>query len=77
VRALPIEVMVDKALKLLKSRRVEHIGQERFNVVGDHGTYNVVRSIDGKISCNCPGFISRGRCSHATAVQILAIRKQK
>jgi len=63
--------MVEKARKLLKSGRVERIDEERYNVVGDHGTYTVVQTYDGKITCNCPGFMSKGKCSHSTAVIIL------
>ena len=63
--------MIEKAQKLFKAGRVERIGPNRFNVVGDHGTYNVVQAPDGRISCSCPGFRSRGRCSHSAAVMIM------
>jgi hypothetical protein len=63
--------MIDKALKLIATGRVERLGPQRFNVVGDHGTYNVVRAPNGSVSCSCPGFRSRGRCSHSEAVKIM------
>jgi hypothetical protein len=71
--------MIEKALKLLRTGRVERLDQRRFNVIGNHGTYSVVRNNEGKVSCNCPGFQSRGRCSHSSAVFILtkpSIRKK-
>ncbi len=63
--------MIEKAKRLVEAGRVERIGPNRFNVVGDHGTYNVVKAPDGRISCSCPGFRSRGRCSHSAAVMIM------
>ncbi len=68
---MPLDAMIEKAQRLLKAGRVERIGPQRFNVVGDHGTYNVVQAPDGRISCSCPGFRSRGRCSHSAAVMIM------
>ena len=62
------ERLVEKAEKLLKSGRVEKLGGGKYNVVGDHGTYIVVQNYDGKLSCNCLGFLRRGKCSHSTAV---------
>jgi len=75
LRVLPIEIMVDKALKLLKSGRVERLDGDRYNVVGNHGTYSVVVR-GGRVMCNCPGFQSRGKCSHSSAVTILRTRKR-
>lgn len=68
---MSIEAMIDKALKLIAAGRVERLGPQRFNVVGDHGTYNVVQAPNGSVSCSCPGFRSRGRCSHSEAVKIM------
>ena len=69
--------MIEKAKKLLDSGRVERLSHERFNVVGDHGTYTVVRTHDGKVSCTCQGFLTKGRCSHTAAVVILFLQKRK
>jgi len=63
--------MIEKALRLLRSGRVEFVDGERYNVIGDHGTYTVVLTYDGKVTCNCLGFLSRGRCSHSAAVIML------
>ena len=68
---MPLDAMIDKAMRLVKARRVERLDEGRFNVIGDHGTYFVVRTPDGKISCSCPGFQSRGQCSHSAAVMIM------
>jgi hypothetical protein len=68
---LPIDKLVEKAEKLLKTGRVENLSFGTFNVIGDHGTYIVVQDYEGKVSCNCPGFVKNGRCSHSTAVLIL------
>ena len=75
MRAMPLEAMVDKALRLVKAGRVERLDGEWFNVIGDHGTYTVAQARDGRVSCNCPGFQSRGRCSHSAAVLILTRRR--
>jgi len=60
--------MVEKAQRLVRSGRVERISHDHFNVVGDHGTYAVVINPGGRLTCNCPGFQSKGRCSHTAAV---------
>lgn len=60
--------LLEKAEKLLKSSRVEALGEGKYNVVGDHGTYIVFQDYNGKISCNCLGFLRRGKCSHSIAV---------
>jgi beta-galactosidase beta subunit len=44
--------VVEKAEKLLKNGRVEALGEGKYNVIGDHGTYIVVQNYDGTISCN-------------------------
>lgn len=63
--------MVEKAIRLVERRRVEPIGGDRYNVIGDHGIYTVAVTLDGKVSCTCPGFKSKGMCSHSAAVIIL------
>ena len=68
---LPLDAMIEKAQRLLKGGRVEHLGGGRFNVIGDHGTYSVVRNQEGEVRCSCPGFSTRGRCSHSAAVILL------
>jgi len=74
---MPLEKLFEKAEKLLKSRRVEPLGQGVYNVIGDHGTYTVAQDYSGKVSCNCPGFMKNRRCSHATAVMILTTPQGK
>jgi predicted nucleic acid-binding Zn finger protein len=74
---LSLDRIVDKARKLLESGKVERLDTGLFNVVGDHGTYIVAESYDGKISCNCPGFVKKGKCSHSAAVKILKTRTRK
>ncbi|MEM2889306.1 MAG: SWIM zinc finger family protein [Candidatus Bathyarchaeia archaeon] len=68
---MSIDKMIKKAYDLIQKRKVEHIGEGTYNVVGEHGTYTVAQKIDGEINCNCPGFIRRGRCSHSLAVLML------
>jgi hypothetical protein len=63
--------MIQKAYNLIEKRKVEGIGDELYNVVGDHGTYTVARKINGTVNCNCPGFLRRRRCSHSLAVMML------
>ena len=74
--ALYVELMIDKALKLLEAGRVERLDDDRYNVIGNHGTYNVVAR-DGKVTCTCQGFQSRRRCSHSSAVTILRSRRKQ
>ncbi len=74
---MPLDKLVEKAEKLLKSRRVEPLGQGIYNVVRNHGTYTVVQDYGGKVSCNCPGFMRNRKCSHATAVIILTTPQGK
>ena len=73
--ALSVEVMIDKALRLIESGRVERLDGDRFNVIGNHGTYNVVAR-DGKVTCTCQGFQIRRQCSHSSAVTILLSRRK-
>ena len=77
VSDLPLDTMVEKAQRLLESGKVERLDTGSFNVVGDHGTYVVVETYDGKINCNCPGFIKKGKCSHSVAVEILKARSKR
>ena len=49
---MPVERIIEKARKLLEAGKVERLDIGLFNVVRDHGTYVVVESFDGKISCN-------------------------
>lgn len=75
---MSLDRMIEKARKLLESGRVEYLGSGQYNVVGDHGTYAVAQDYKGKITCSCPGFRSRGKCSHSTAVIMLTrIKKSK
>lgn len=62
------ERLLKKAEKLINSGRVEFLGEGKFNVIGDHGTYIVIQRFDGQISCNCLGFLRRKKCSHSLAV---------
>jgi len=68
---LPLSRMIEKAYELIRGGRIEEIGDGVYNVIGEHGTYIVVRSIDGSVTCNCPGFTSKRRCSHSLAVMML------
>ena len=71
---MAVDRMVEKAEKLIQQKRVQQIDNDRYNVVGDHGTYTVARSLEGKLVCNCPGFKNNGRCSHQTAVLLLTTK---
>ena len=74
---MPVSRLKEKASKLLESGRVETLSEGVFNVIGDHGTYTVVKDYTGKVSCDCPGFLAKGKCSHATAVIMLTESKRK
>lgn len=69
--------MIEKAWSLIKSGRVERISEDSWSVVGDHGTYTVTVDYEGTVTCNCPGFRSRRRCSHSAAVIILTKLKRR
>jgi len=69
------DIMHEKARKLVESRRVEFLGNGVYNIIGDHGTYTVSIDYQGKISCNCPGYLTKGICSHGTAVEMLKHRR--
>jgi len=73
---MPVDRMVEKAKKLLDSGRVERLNGGHYNVVGNHGTYSVVMNNKGEVRCNCPGFRSRGRCSHSLAVILLTMKRR-
>ncbi|MEM1562336.1 MAG: hypothetical protein QXE73_02875 [Candidatus Bathyarchaeia archaeon] len=68
---MPLDRMIKKAYELICGRRIERIDEDTFNVIGVHGTYTVVRGVDGSISCSCAGFLTRKRCSHSLAVMML------
>ena len=76
---MPQYKLIEKAEKLLKSGRVEALGGGKYNVVGDHGTYIVVKNHNDMLSCNCLGFLRKGKCSHSTAVLLLnkTLRKKR
>jgi hypothetical protein len=73
---LPVDRMIEKARRLIRSGRIEYTGDGLYNVIGDHGTYTLARKIDGTVSCSCPGFIKKKRCSHSLAV-ILSFRGRR
>ncbi len=68
--------LFEKARKLAESSRIEFLGNGVYNVVGDHGTYTVAEDFGGSISCNCQGFLTKRRCSHALAVMLLGKKKR-
>jgi predicted nucleic acid-binding Zn finger protein len=74
---MPINRLFEKAKKLVESHRVESLDQGIYNVIGDHGTYTVVQDYTGKLSCSCPGFMEKAKCSHVEAVMILTSMKRK
>jgi hypothetical protein len=74
---MPVDRLFEKAKRLVESNRVESLGQGVYNVIGDHGTYTVVQDYTGKLSCSCPGFMKKAKCSHVTAVIILAKGKRR
>jgi hypothetical protein len=74
---MPVNRLYEKAKRLVESRRVEPLGQGVYNVIGDHGTYTVVQDYTGKLSCICPGFMKKAKCSHITAVIILTKIKKR
>jgi hypothetical protein len=69
--------MHEKAIKLAQSGRVENLGNGAYNVIGDHGTYTVMQDYTGKLSCNCPGYLQKGRCSHVEAVTLLTSHRRQ
>ncbi len=71
------DVLYEKAVKLAQSGRVEFLDNGVYNVIGDHGTYTVALDHTGKLSCNCPGFMQKGACSHVTAVSIVTRNRRR
>ena len=71
-----LEKMVEKAKVISRSSRVTRIDHNTFQVVGDHGIYIVIRGVDGFFHCGCQGFLTRGFCSHALAVNMLVGRRR-
>ena len=69
--------LFEKAERLVASGRIESLGGGVYNVVGDHGTYTVVQDYSGKLSCSCPGFLQKARCSHVTAAMLLTKAKRR
>jgi hypothetical protein len=74
---MPVNKLFEKAKKLVESHRVESLGQGIYNVIGDHGTYTVVQDYTGKLSCSCPGFMEKAKCSHVEAVILLTKMRRK
>jgi hypothetical protein len=70
-----MERMLEKARKLVESGRIEQLAEGTYNVIGDHGTYTVVKNYTGKVNCNCPGFRTKGKCSHSAAIMILTMSR--
>ena len=69
--------LFEKARKLAESNRIEFLGNGVYNVVGDHGTYTVAEDFRGNLSCNCQGFLTKRRCSHALAVMLMAKKHRR
>jgi hypothetical protein len=59
LKRMSLGKLIEKAQYLLNSGIVETLGGGKYNVVGDHGTYIVVKNYDGTVSCNCLGFLRR------------------
>jgi len=74
---MPVDTLTTKARRLLRQRRITEIGEDVYNVVGDHGTYNVSVDFEGRFSCNCPGFQTKRMCSHVLAVMFLRTELRK
>jgi uncharacterized Zn finger protein len=74
---VPAERLIRKARKLAETGRVEALGIGVYNVVGDHGTYTVAQDHTGKLSCNCPGYLQKHKCSHVTAVMLLTQKRRR
>ncbi|NLE04803.1 MAG: hypothetical protein GX638_08385 [Crenarchaeota archaeon] len=71
------DLLYEKAVRLAKSGRVEFLNSGVYNVVGNHGTYIVAMDYTGKLSCNCMGFIQKGKCSHVMAVSLLTKNRRR
>jgi len=77
VRIISADIMLEKARKLAQSGRVEFLDNGVYNVIGDHGTYIVALDHTSKLSCNCPGFMQKGKCSHTTAVMLVTKNRHR
>jgi len=71
-----LERLTEKAQKLVEQGRVYRTEPDQYGVIGDHGTYTVVRTPDDRLHCNCQGFLQRGRCSHIAAVLLFESQKR-
>ncbi len=69
--------LLEKARKLVETGRIEFLGNGVYNVIGDHGTYTVAEDFSGNLSCNCQGFLTKKRCSHALAVMLMAKKNRR
>ncbi len=69
--------VLDKAKRLVRDGRVELLDSGNYNVIGDHGTYNVAINMKGHIACTCLGYRDKGNCSHTTAVDMFSRRKRR
>ena len=74
---MSVDELMEKAERLIRSRRVTPLEDDRYNVVGDHGTYLVSVLLDGRVACNCPGFERKNMCSHVMAVMLLRKKFKK
>jgi hypothetical protein len=72
-----IEKMVEKAKQMIREGRVKRLDRFTYQVVGDHGTYIVIKGTDGAYHCGCQGFTTRGFCSHALAVYLIEKKRVK
>jgi hypothetical protein len=63
------ETVQQKSLRLYRDGRVTHLQGDKYQVVGDHGTYTVDHA---KQLCECP---SRVYCSHRASVEIFAAKR--
>lgn len=69
--------VLEKAKRLVRDGRVELLDNGNYNVIGDHGTYNVAIDNNGWIACTCPGYRDKGNCSHGTAVSLVTKKKRR
>ena len=72
-----VDPLWEKARKLADSGRIEFLGNGIYNVIGDHGTYTVAEDHLGNVSCNCQGFLTKRKCSHALAVMLMTKGKRR
>lgn len=74
---MPVKELLEKAGRLLRSRRVTRLEGNRYNIVGDHGTYLVQVHMNGRLTCSCPGFRGKHICSHVVAVMLMKKKKRR